>query len=86
MTIEIDEPELQEILQQRLSTGSFRDLADVVGQALRSSPPVSSTQRATTGRSEFTGADLIAAMQACPHPDFEMEQPRYASPVRDIAF
>ncbi len=84
MTIEIDEPELQEILQQRLSTGSFRDLADVVGQALRSSPPVGPIQKA--GRSEFTGADLIAAMQSCPHPDFEMEQPRYASPVRDIAF
>jgi prevent-host-death family protein len=31
-----------------------------------------------------TGADLIAAMQACPDPDFEMEHWRGPMPVRPV--
>lgn len=31
-----------------------------------------------------TGADLIAAMQACPYPDFEFEFPSVSGPVRDV--
>jgi Arc/MetJ-type ribon-helix-helix transcriptional regulator len=83
MTIEIA-PELEEVIQQQLATGKFRDAADVVGQAVRGSVPVEGKKVEAGMRSGVTGADLIAAMQKCPYPDVEFEQPRYSSPVRDV--
>ena len=31
-----------------------------------------------------TGADLVAAMQACPHPDFELPEGGMPMPVRSV--
>lgn len=38
MTIQITQPEVEAIIQQRLETGSFKDAEDVILHALRSSP------------------------------------------------
>jgi hypothetical protein len=81
MTIEIHSAEIEEIIQQRLASGGFRDAEDVVAQALRKTVPAGKGPREKTG---FSGAELIAAMQACPHPDFEMEHPKVYADVREI--
>ena len=53
-------------------------------QALGEAPPV----EGPTGkrRDKRTGADLIAAMQASPYREIEIEPARYRLPVRDVAF
>ncbi len=43
MTIQITQPEVEAIIQQRLNTGSFKDAEDVILQALRSSPHATGT-------------------------------------------
>jgi prevent-host-death family protein len=35
-------------------------------------------------RGQRTGADLIAAMQACPHPEIELIEPGFPMPVRSV--
>jgi Arc/MetJ-type ribon-helix-helix transcriptional regulator len=77
MTIEIDEPELQDMIQQQLNSGKFRDAADVVGQAVRSLPAVGggSSGRLIQGKRGMSGADLIAVMQRSPHKEIELIQP-----------
>lgn len=39
MTIEIHRPELEALIRERMSSGAFHDLEDVLLQALQSSPP-----------------------------------------------
>jgi hypothetical protein len=39
MTIQITNPEVEALINQRLQTGGFKDAEDVVWQALQSSPP-----------------------------------------------
>ncbi len=46
MTIEITQPDLEAIIEQRLNTGAFKDAEDVILQALRS-VPISPQQAAT---------------------------------------
>jgi hypothetical protein len=39
MTIRITQPEVEALINQRLRSGAFRDVEDVILQALQSSPP-----------------------------------------------
>jgi hypothetical protein len=39
MTIQITRPEVEELINQRLQSGVFKDAEDVILQALQSSPP-----------------------------------------------
>ena len=39
MTIQITKPEVEELINQRLQTGVFKDAEDVIMQALESSTP-----------------------------------------------
>jgi hypothetical protein len=39
MTIQITRPEVEELINQRLQSGAFRDAEDVILKALQSSPP-----------------------------------------------
>jgi hypothetical protein len=39
MTIQITRPEVEELIKQRLESGTFKDAEDVILQALQSSPP-----------------------------------------------
>jgi hypothetical protein len=38
MTIEIRKPELEALIRERMSSGAFEDVEDVIMQALKSSP------------------------------------------------
>jgi hypothetical protein len=73
MTIEIRRPEVAALIEQRLRTGGFTDAEEVIFDALRSSA------------TQATGAELVAAMQASPYKDIEIEPSRDRLPVRDAA-
>ena len=76
MTIEITNPEVEALIQQRMRAGSFKSPEDLIRAALSSIEP-----------DLRTGAELIAAMQACPYPEVDIEPSRVPSPlVRDVAF
>ena len=74
MTIEISRPEVEALILQRMKSGAFSSAEDVILHALRSSKPESRT-----------GAALIAAMQASPHKEIEIEASRGPMPVRDVS-
>lgn len=79
MTIEIHKPELEALIIERLRSGAFESIEDVLMQALQGSsvPPKKETR---------TGADLVAAMQASPCKEIDLEPIRTTMPVRDITF
>jgi hypothetical protein len=74
MTIDITSPELEALILQRMQSGAFQKPEDVIAAALRLSGP-----------DTRTGADLIAALQAGPYPEVDIEPSRVLSPmVRDV--
>ena len=87
MTIEIQKPELEALILERMQLGAFSTVEEALFEALKSSPLPSGAgvpkQNGTPGR---TGADLIAAMQASPYKEIGLEPARDRLPVRDIAF
>ncbi len=81
MTIEIHQPELEAIIEQRMATGRFQSIEDVLMDALGSSqrkPPVD--------LENATGALLVAAMQRSPYKEIDLTPDRYQMPVRDVEF
>jgi hypothetical protein len=71
MTIEIHRPELEALIIQRMKSGGFHNVEDALLQALRTSPPVEEPSD-----EKRTGADLIAALQASPYRELDIEPPR----------
>jgi hypothetical protein len=80
MTIEIHRPELEALILERMKSGAFRDVEDVLMQALKSAPPPAES---AGGPEEWahTGAELIAAMQASPYQDIDLTPQPYRLPV-----
>lgn len=75
MTIEITSPDVEALIQQHMQAGAFKTPEDLIRVVLRSSVPETRT-----------GADLVAALQACPYPEVDIEPARVLSPVvRDIS-
>jgi hypothetical protein len=76
MTIEITSPDVEALIQQHMQAGAFKTPEDLIRVVLRSSAPETRT-----------GADLVAALRACPYPEVDIEPARVPSPVvRDISF
>jgi hypothetical protein len=87
MTIEIHRPELEALIRERMKTGAFPTVEDALMQALKSSPlPAEQNACVSNGAPAPTGADLVAAMQASPYKDIDLEPTRDRLPVRDIVF
>ncbi|MGC2109314.1 MAG: hypothetical protein WA655_07335 [Candidatus Korobacteraceae bacterium] len=82
MTIEIHKPELEALIRERMKSGAFQDVEDVLIQALKPSP-TAAQEDAGSGR---TGAELVAAMRASPYREIDLEAGRDRMPVRDVAF
>ena len=82
MTIEIHRPELEALIMERMKAGAFQNVEDVLMQALEASRPV----KPAPPTKNRTGADLIAALQASPYREIEIEPARYRLPVRDVTF
>ena len=84
MTIEIQRPELEALILERMKTGAFPSVEDALIEALKSSPPPAEQRvLASNGTSAPTGADLVAAMQASPYREIDLAPPRTRMPVRD---
>lgn len=87
MTIEIQRPELEALILERMQLGAFPTIEDALLQALKSSPlPSGKVGTGSNGKPGPTGADLVAAMQASLYKEFTLEPSRDRMPVRDVAF
>lgn len=87
MTIEIQKPELEALIRERMKKGAFQNVEDALLQALKSSPlPAEQDARLGNGTPAPTGADLVAAMQASPYKEIDLEPTRGRLPVRDVVF
>lgn len=82
MTIEIHRPELQTLIEERMASGVFASVEDVLLEALLAGGSAKTGPTKTGPR--LTGQALIDAMQQCPYPEFDFEVPRYPQPVRDV--
>jgi hypothetical protein len=70
-----------------MKTGAFPTVEDALMQALKSSPlPAEQDADASNGKPAPTGADLVAAMQASPYRETDLEPTRERLPVRDTRF
>jgi hypothetical protein len=74
MNIEICQPEIEALIMQRMELGGFHDVEEVLLDALKSAPLPKLSPKPTG-----TGADIIAAMQAMPYKDIELEPSRNRS-------
>jgi hypothetical protein len=83
MTIEIHTPELEALIMQRMKNGGFHTVEEVLMEALKTPLPMAE-QRGKTSATR-TGADLIAALQASPYREIDIEPARYRVPVRDVS-
>jgi hypothetical protein len=87
MTIEIQKPELEALIRERMRSPAFQNVEDVLIQALKSSPPPAMPDAGMAdGTPTHTGADLVAAMQASPCKEIDLEAARHRLPVRDVVF
>ena len=83
MTIEIHRPELEALIIQRMKSGGFQNVEDALLEALKTSPTVGEPGGASHDRR--TGADLIAALQASPYRELDIEPPKVRlTTVRDV--
>jgi hypothetical protein len=83
MTIEIHTPELEALIMQRMKSGGFHTVEEVLLQALKTPLPIAQAGKTAAPR---TGAELIAALQASPYREIGIEPARYRVPVRDVAW
>lgn len=83
MTIEIHQPELQALIRQRMASGLFNSVEDLLMQTLESAALPASQESDDAARR--TGLDLLEAMQAMPCKDVDIEPPRPHMAVRDVA-
>lgn len=87
MTIEIQRPELEALIRERMKTGAFPTVEDALIEALKSSPsPADQRALPSNGTPVLTGADLVTAMQASPYKEIDLEPTRARMPVRDARF
>lgn len=82
MSVEIHQPEIEALIQQRMASGLFRNVEDVLLYALKSAPIPTSANAEETGK---TGSALVVAMQSMPWSDTDIEPSRPHMPVHDIA-
>jgi hypothetical protein len=87
MTIEIHKPELEALILNRLRLGQFQTVEDVLLHALKSAEPIVPHGPETEVNSQAqSGAELVAAMQASPYKEIDLEPARNRMTVRDVSF
>jgi len=83
MTIEIQRPELEALIRERMARGGFPTVEDALLEALKSSPLPAEHPGSASNGTPPTGTDLVAAMQASPFKELDLEPARTRMPVRD---
>ena len=85
MTIEIQRPELEALILERMQLGAFATVEDALLQALKSAPLPSGQGASVSNETPGpTGADLVAVMQASPYKEIGFEPERPRMPVREV--
>lgn len=83
MNLEIHKPELVQRVQAQIQSGNFHDTDELIEKALDA---LDERTNAVTPYDTRTGADLIAALQASPFRELDIEPPRVRlGNVRDVA-
>jgi hypothetical protein len=76
--IQIQQPEIEALIQQRLVDGGFTNVEAVLKQALTDAPlPLK------TPATAFTTADMLDALQRMPYKDLELDPGGVVCPVSD---
>ena len=83
--IEIQNPELEALIQERMQSGQFEDIEDVLMQALSFGSGTVTDPLPKSG-SPAMGSLLVEAMQTSPYKDIPLEAPGVRSTVRDFVF
>lgn len=87
MTIEIQRPELEALIRERMKSGAFRNVEDALMQALKAAPaPDEKHAGRSYEKSSAMGSELVEAMQASPFKEIGLEPGRERMPVRDAEF
>jgi Arc/MetJ-type ribon-helix-helix transcriptional regulator len=86
MTIEIQRPELEALIRERMKSGAFHNVEDVLMQALKASPAPEKDAGRSDEKSPAMGSELVEAMQASPFKEIALEPGRERMPVRDAGF
>jgi Arc/MetJ-type ribon-helix-helix transcriptional regulator len=91
MNLEIHKSELVQRVKAHIQTGHFHDADELLEKALDAlEERVTAPSRAHAAKSDDrrTGADLIAALQASPYRELDIEPSRFrlSMPVRDVTF
>jgi Arc/MetJ-type ribon-helix-helix transcriptional regulator len=87
MTIETQRPELEALINERMKTGAFKNVEDVIMQALKTSPaPDEKGAGRSHANSSAMGSELVEAMRASPFKEIVLEPGRERMPVRDAGF
>jgi Arc/MetJ-type ribon-helix-helix transcriptional regulator len=89
--LQIHKPELVQRVNAHIQTGRFHDADEVLEKALDAlEEKVTAPSRQPAAKSDDTrtGADLIAALQASPYRELDIEPNRFrlSMPVRDVTF
>ena len=78
--IEINHPEIEALIQQRLVDGGFKDVEAVLEQALTDAPLPA---KSCSSKPPRTGAELLAALVTSPFKEVNLEPERYVSAISD---
>ena len=85
MSLEIHKPELVQRVNAHIQTGRFLDADELLEKALDALDEKASVAAPNTSRDKRTGADLIAALQASPYRELDIEPPKVRlTVVRDV--
>jgi ABC-type Fe3+-siderophore transport system permease subunit len=85
--IQIRKPELEALIRERMISGAFLTVEDVLLQALKSSPLASETLLGKKSEAlSRTGAELVAAMQDSSFKDIVLVCESHRMPVREVVF
>ncbi len=80
MTIEIHQPELEALIRDRMASGNFASIEEVLRDALETAPPPTPEAESSPFRS---GAELVAALMRMPYKDVDLEPERFQMSVSD---
>ena len=82
MNLEIHKPELVQRVQARIQSGHFHDPEELIEKALDA---LDGQATAAAAPPPATGAVVLAALQARPYPDIDLNPPRVRlTNVRDV--
>ena len=82
MNLEIHTPELEQRVQRQIQRRQLHDVDELLTKALDALDEKAPLPGKVSD--ERTGADLIAALQASPYRELEIEPERFPLPVRDV--